>query len=480
MRVRWIAALAAVPSLVASEPLNLGSRRELFVDGWLIERLSGVELRLAQPVDAGVALTLEEPWEGPFSGYFTVVKDGPVYRLYYRGLPAAGRDGSSREVTCYAESPDGVRWVKPRLGLFEVGGTRNNNVILANQPPFSHNFTPFLDTRPGTPTGERYKALAGTQRSGLHAFISADGIHWRRVRDEPVIPSPGGTAFDSQNVAFWSESEGCYVCYFRTWKRIGDVNYRWISRTASRDFLNWSPPVEVNFGDAPPEHLYTNQTSPYFRAPHLYVGVAARFFPNRQVLTAEQAAAIRVDPHYYRDCSDAVLITSRGGAGYERTFLEAFLRPGLGWENWVSRSNYPALNLVPTGPGEMSLYVARNYGQPTAHLRRYTLRLDGLASVHAGYEGGELLTKPLRFEGRLLEINYSTSAGGGIRVEIQDEAGRPVPGYSMEEAREKIGDELEGLVEWKQSRDLKALSGKIVRLRIRIKDGDLYALRFRS
>ncbi len=50
----------------------------------------------------------------------------------------------------------------------------------------------------------------------------------------------------------------------------------------------------------------------------------------------------------------------------------------------------------------------------------------------------------------------------------------------MEEAREKIGDELEGLVEWKQSRDLKALSGRIVRLRIRIKDGDLYALRFRS
>ncbi len=474
-----MAALAAAASLGASEPLNIGSRRELFVDRWLIERLSGAELRLAQPVDAGVVLTLEEPWEGPFSGYFTVLKDGPLYRLYYRGLPAASRDGSPREVTCYAESSDGVRWVKPHLGLYEIQGTRNNNVILANQTPFSHNFTPFLDTRPGTAPGERYKALAGTQQSGLHAFGSGDGIHWRRLREQAVIPAPAGTAFDSQNVAFWSESEACYVCYFRTWKRIGEVRYRWVSRTTSADFLEWTPPVEMSFGEAPPEHLYTNQTAPYFRAPHLYVGIAARFFPNRQVLTAEQAAAVRVDPRYYRDCSDAVLLTSRGSARYQRAFLQAFLRPGLGWENWVSRSNYPALNLVQTGPDEMSLYVARNYGQPTAHLRRYKLRLDGLASLHAGYQGGELLTRPLRFEGTRLEINYSTSAGGSIRIEIQDQAGRPLPGYTLEDAREIIGDQIEGLAEWKGSSDLTPLTGKIIRLRIRPKDADLYALRFR-
>ena len=125
----------------------------------------------------------------------------------------------------------------------------------------------------------------------------------------------------------------------------------------------------MSFGEAPPEHLYTNQTHPYFRAPHLYVGIAARFMPGRQVLTDEQARAINVDPGYFKDCSDNVLLTSRGGYGYDRTFLEAFIRPGIGPENWTSRTNYPALNVVPTGPGEMSLYVQHRYGQPSHHLQ---------------------------------------------------------------------------------------------------------------
>lgn len=475
--MRTLLALAALP--LAAQILELGSRRELFVDRWLIERLTGVELRLAQPVDAGVALELDQPWEGPFSGYFTVLKDGPLYRLYYRGLPAAGADGNAREVTCYAESRDGVRWVKPKLGLYQIAGSGDNNVILANQPPFSHNFAPFLDARPGVPPAERYKALAGTARSGLHAFVSADGVRWRRLREQAVIPAPDSSAFDSQNVAFWSESEGRYVCYFRSWKRIGAVNYRWVSRTVSPDFIHWSPPLEMSFGEAPAEHLYTNQTSPYFRAPHIYLGVCARFFPGRQVLSDEQARAIQVDPKYYRDCSDAVLITSRGGERYDRTFLEAFLRPGLGWENWVSRSNYPACNIVPTGADQMSLYVARHYGQPTAHLRRYVLRVDGVASVHAGYAGGELITKPFRFRGRWLEINYSTSAAGSLQIEIQDQAGNPLPGYSLAEAEQMIGDQIEAVARWRGASDLKALEGRPIRLRIRLKDADLYALRFR-
>lgn len=473
-----VLALLIVLALPA-QVIQLGSRRELFVDRFLIERLDGAELRLAQPVEAGPVLRMDQPWEGPFSGYFTVIYDPPLYRLYYRGLPAAGPDGNAREVTCYAESRDGIRWVKPQLGFFEVAGTRQNNVVLANLPPFSHNFAPLLDRRPGVPPSERYKALAGTSRTGLHAFVSADGLRWRRLREEAVIPAPDSSAFDSQNVAFWSESEGCYVCYFRTWKRIGGVNYRWISRATSADFLTWSAPVEMDFGNAPPEQLYTNQTSPYFRAPHIYLGLAARFMPGRRVLTEEQARKIQVDPRYAGDCSDAVLLTSRGGSRYERAFLEAFLRPGPGWENWVSRTNYPARNLVPTGRDEMSLYVARHYGQPTAHLSRYVLKLDRIASIHAGYRVGEALTRPLVFAGRELEINYSTSAAGWLRIEITDEAGNPLPGYSLADSAEIAGDEIEGAARWRNGSDLSALAGKPVRLRIRLRDADLYALRFR-
>lgn len=236
----------------------------------------------------------------------------------------------------------------------------------------------------------------------------------------------------------------------------------------------------MTFGDVPPEHLYTNQTAPYFRAPHIYIGVCARFMPGRQIVSTEQAAALGVDPGYYKDCSDAVVITSRGGAAYSRTFMEGFIRPGLGLANWVSRSNYPALNLVQTGPATMSLYVNRNNGQPTACLHRYELRLDGLASLSAGYSGGELITKPFTFEGSRLELNFSTSAPGGVRVELQDAAGQPLPGYTLDDARELIGDEIERTCSWRGGESVAALRGQPVRLRFVLKDADVFSFRFRD
>jgi hypothetical protein len=328
-----------------------------------------------------------------------------------------------------------------------------------------------LATRPGVPRDERYKALAGVGKGGLAAFVSADGLRWRLVAEHVITRG----AFDSQNVPMWSESEKRYVCYFRVF-----VNrHRQIARVTSKDFRTWSDPVVMTHGDAPLEHLYTNQTHPYFRAPHLYIGLAARFMPGRQVLDAEQAKAIGVHPSYFRDCSDAVLLTSRGGSRYERTFLEGFLTPGIGAENWVSRTNYPACGVVQTGPTEMSFYVNQNYGQSTAHLRRYSLRLDGFACAEAPYRGGELLTKPITFAGKHLSLNFATSAAGGIRVEIQDEAGSPLPGFTLADAVETIGNEIDRVVRWKGGSDLGKLAGKPIRLRLVMKDARLYALQFR-
>lgn len=473
------ATLAAASGVQAGhQPIALGSRRELFVDRELIDSMRGVHLRLAAPVDTGPALHFDKPWEGRFCAYTTIIRDSGRFRAYYRGVPTSGQDGSDAEVTCVAESPDGINWSRPALDFYDARGAKPNNVILAGSAPYSHNFSPFIDLRPGVPPSQRYKALAGIHKTGLRAFVSEDGLKWRVLQSEPVFPPLRQFSLDSQNIAFWSESEQRYLLYFRTWKRIGRENYRWVSRSTSSDFLSWSPPEEISFSGAPPEHLYTNQISPYFRAPHIYIGICARFMPGRQVLTEEQAAALRVDPKYFKDCSDAVLITSRGGARCRREFMEAFLRPGPGLENWVSRSNYPALNIVQTGPSTMSLFVNRNYGQPSAHLRRFELRLDGFASAHAPYSGGELITKPLRFDGSRLELNFSTSAPGGIRVELQDAAGLPIPGFTLSDSRETIGDEIARVHAWNSGENIAALSGKPVRLRFVMKDADLYSFRF--
>jgi len=454
--------------------VNIGGRLEPLADRLLIDTLADTVHALC-PVQTGeTVLRFDAPWEGRYCAYVTVFQEENRYRMYYRGLPDPNKDGSDTEVTCYAESLDGRYWSKPSLGIFEVCGTRENNVVLANRAPYSHNFAPFRDIRPGVPPAERYKALAGTSEKGLTAFVSADGVHWDTLKESVITKG----AFDSQNVAFWSELEQCYVCYFRTWTENTFGGFRWISRTTSSDFLNWSDPVVMDKGSAPWEHLYTNQTQPYYRAPHLYISVAARFMPGRKVVPDEVAARLGIQGSYGGDCSDNVLMTSRGGNQYDRTFLEGFIRPGLGPENWTSRTNYPACGIVPTGKNEMSLFVQRNYGQPTAHLVRYPMRPDGFASVKATYAGGEMRTKPLLFDGDTLQLNFATSAAGSVRVEVQDADGKPVDGFTADQCDELFGDFLDRPVHWKDGKSLAELAGKPIRLRFLMKDADLYAIHF--
>ena len=476
------ACLAVVSTGVAvhanDDAIDIGSRRELFVDTLVIDSLEGdAERRLHAPQPREKVLTLGEPWEGIYSAYFTVFHDSTRpesgrFRMYYRGMPEAKHDFDT-EVTCYAESADGVTWVKPKLGLFEVRGTRENNVILARHRA-CHNFAPFLDTRPGCPDSEKYKALGGTGAPGLIAFRSADGIRWSEIQSDPVITKG---AFDSQNVSFWSESEACYVAYFRVFRR----GVRWVARTTSKDFVHWDEPVDLDFGDGPAQHLYTNQLGPYVRAPHIYVGTPTRFMPGRKVLDDATTKALGTARgfDFRNDCADIVFVSSRGGGGaFDRSILDAFLRPGLDPKNWTSRANYAAHGVVLTGKTEMSIYANQNLGYPSAHVRRYTLRPDGFVSMHAGFAGGELITKPLRFRGKILEINVSTSAAGSVRCELQDADGKPRPGYTLSDAPEIVGDQVARTVVWKERRDVGELAGQAVRLRFVLQDADLYSFRF--
>jgi len=477
MRFMLTLALAAAPMTAWTAPIEIGAQRELFVDDYLIESMEGVSLRMHAPVECETVLRFDAPWEGRYCGYVTVIDDGGTYRMYYRGLPRAKADGSNLEVTCYAESDDGIAWRKPELGLFEVEGSTANNVILAGAAPLSHNFAPFLDTRPGVDPDARFKALAGTKKSGLIAFASGDGIRWRKLQEAPVLTDG---AFDSQNVASWSETEQQYVSYYRTWSEGDFGGFRWVSRSTSPDFLNWTDGVEMNKGDAPWEHIYTNQTLPYFRAPQVYVAMAARFMPGRRVVTAEEAAELGVEAQYSGDCSDVVLMTSRGGTRYNRTFLSAFVRPGIGLENWTSRTNYPARGILPTGDRELSVYVQHNYGQPTGHLARYTIRPDGFASAYAPYAGGELVTKPIAFTGSDLFLNFATSAAGSVRVAVLDAEGNDLEGFTLADCPELIGNFLDRRVPWRGGRSIEELAGTPVRLRFVLKDADLYALQFRK
>ena len=471
------------PVFGQEKPLDLGSKRELFVDDYLIEKLDNLSLRLHEPVPREVVFKFDLPWEGPYCTYATMIHDNGKYRAYYRGGLSIG--GNSPELLCVAFSDDGIHWTKPKLGLVEKDGSKDNNIVMTGIHGALHNFAPMIDERPGVSAEERYKALGGTyETGGLFAFSSPDGLTWQKMADRPVLGKfeqyPYG--YDSQNVPLWSSSEDCYVAYFRIVFEPGFK--RAIARATSKNFLHWEnvQTMEVihDGQPAPFEQYYTNQTGVYFRAPHIYVATPARFMAGRQVLTEEQAVEAGVNPEYWKvakECSDAVLMTSRGGNRYDRTFMEAFIRPGLGLQNWIPRANFPARNFVPTGATEMSLYVA-GYGTRDNGLRRYTLRLDGFASLHAPYEGGVFVSKPLVFSGKKLSLNFSTSAAGRLKVQLEHPDGTPYPGFSTDDCKEIVGDDIARNVSWKNGHDVSSLAGKSIRIRITMKDADLYSLKF--
>jgi len=108
------------------------------------------------------------------------------------------------------------------------------------------------------------------------------------------------------------------------------------------------------------------------------------------------------------------------------------------------------------------------------------LRLDGFVSADADYSGGEITTPLLRFKGRRLELNAETSGGGSVRVELIDEAGRPIAGYSGADALPINGNSVRLPVRWRGGSDVSKLAGSPVRLRFHLGDCKLYAFQFRG
>lgn len=489
--------------------IDIGSRRELFVDDALIESLSGKALRrLHHPVPCEVALLHDEPWEGTGSGYHSVFRDGDFYRMYYKAWHlevSKGKLDSARHplFCCYAESDDGVNWRKPKLGLHEFQGSKENNIVMVSGPVGALNVDPghpavFKDDNPHAADDARYKAIFRSSKpNGLLPFKSPDGIHWSPITDKPILSGLG--AFDSQNLAFWDPTIGKYRAYWRIftagvttdkeWKPAG---VRAIRTATSDDLIDWGPHTDLTYVDSPPEQLYTNQIKPYFRAPHILLGFPTRYIDrgwseSMRSLPELEHRELRASsvPRYGTAITEGLLMASRDGTKFER-WNEAFLRPGIQRAgSWHYGHQYIAWHVVETestmvgAPNELSLYAGESYwtGKGSA-LRRYSLRLDGFVSITAPMQGGELITRPLTFAGSKLTVNFASSAAGSMRVEIQDPSGTPINGFALADCPDHFGDTIDRVVTWNRGADVSSLQGRPLKLRVVLKDADLYSFRF--
>jgi hypothetical protein len=500
----------------------IGTGREVFWDDFLIEKTEA-DFRLTVPEKREIVMTFNRPWEGNICGYFQVLNDGEKFRIYYFGGNLQDEESTHDFVRCMLTSRDGIHWERPELGLVEFEGSKKNNIVMGHTGNFSEfpaNFFVFVDTNPACRPEERFKAISeggdrgeftprpeewakgGLEYRALWGYTSPDGIHWNKMPQSPLLKKG---RFDSLNTASWDSFHNEYRVYYRDvhpWngppRPKKDLDVRDVRLATSKDFIHWNDDRTIlRYGDAPDEELYTNGITPYYRAPHILVGFPTRYIQRNWEPMFEQLP----NPEYRRERSekdmrsgtavtDGLFMTSRDGLNFHR-WDEPFLTPGIARKhNWVYGDCYQSHGLIetvaedPEAPPEISFFVGEDYGSKTrlASLRRYTVRLDGFACLHAAREPKTVVTRPLIFDGKTLTLNMGVSAAGYVMVEFLDSDGNPIPGFSGIDACKMFGDDisLKALFRRGESAtgDVSSLAGKPVKIRFTLCEARLYAMQF--
>lgn len=516
---------AAAPAKAASsgEAIDVGSRRQLFIDGRFLEKARGVHIRVHQPIKTGdFTIKPEHDWEqggiGPYSSVLWEPGEpgGPgVYHMWYHAMTTVQwHTGEDRGAICYARSRDGIRWEKPELNVVEFNGSSRNNIVLgqgaAGVTLGQDGGMVFID--PNAPADQKYRMVIRIKEfgKGLHVFSSPDGIHWKLTHTSVVDyrPQERGHHLDSQNVLFWDAGLGKYVTYVRRNVSKEGSQGRSIARGES-DRLGGFPVVQempvvlgpdqndLFHGGRPAVDYYMSAAirypwadNAYFMFPTAYYHFVGGVLPEFKGEIPTNAGPLHTQ-----------FAASRDGVRWERFDREPFVPLGMKGEfDWASTRVFWGMVPDVTGNHIFMYYRGSDWlhgwdrdernkrllseaslgaDQNIAVISRVVLRRDGFTSVRAAYTGGEFTTPPVVFAGRRLVLNVNTSATGTVRVELLDAEGKPLEGFSGDDCDLiHTANEINRAVSWSGKSDVGALAGRPIRLRFLLRDADLYAMQF--
>lgn len=467
-----LGALAAPPA-----PIDVGDRKQLFIDDRFIAERDRVELRVNPPQKLG---PLKDQDGKPFRGHVArVIDDNGKARLYL------GHEGVQ-----VLESDDGLTF--RRTGVKLPGG----------QFP-----TIFLDPHEPDPA-KKYKLFHlefsepfDPVKHGVFASYSADGEKFTKVgRVLPFFP-------DNPTVVHWDERIKKYAIYTRAFDYDSE-NQRRIGRIETDDPLkSWPfkktekhrlfPSIEnipvvysADKDDDPHSDVYYNAAGPYLWADGVYLMFPAHFrhfSPQRHPFVRPRVKGQWED----YGMLEVQLAVSRDGVKWTRPERTAYIPNGLAdeWDRWytvaapglVKRGNYVYQYYYSSGRLHDSAILRPEYDKTAKQeggVGVVKQRLDGFVSADADHKGGWLKTPPVTFQGTRLRLNIDTGSAGAAFVELQDADGKPIPGFTLADCEEIGGNFIDQCVYWKGKADVSVLAGKPVCVHIRMKRAKLYALQF--
>ena len=496
------------PSVV----IEIGDRKQLFIDERFFARQYGMTLRVNPPLKAQVVMRPETPWERwRMGGSATILQDQGQYKMWYNGYNRNAIADGLPNCVCYATSEDGIEWRREYVGLFDWYGHRQNNIVI----PGAH-ATVMVDLQASRE--HRYKALAiiwentlwpesvgadwEKNRGSIHLLTSPDGVRWTRVR-----PAASPWFHDSSNFLFYDDRIAKYVAYLRTAERTRpnrfhsgwQKGHRTLARVELDDPMGtpWPhrplPPAakaEHNIvyhgqfdvtmtcdeSDPPESDLQMCPIVKYPWAQDVYIGLFTlyRHYPEPP------------EGQYRNDGPNAVqLAVSRDGVNWQRPDRRPYIPLGLKGE-FDGGVIWPSLGMIRRG-NEIWQYhsgTSHTHGaydgstQGEGGLRLLRQRLDGFVSADAAYTGGEFTTPLLRFEGAQLELNVDCSAEGEVWVEVLDEGSRPIEGFTLAESVPVDRNQIAAPVRWKSGASVGKLQQRPIRLHFKLRACKLYAFQF--
>ncbi|HSW43965.1 MAG TPA: LamG-like jellyroll fold domain-containing protein [Phycisphaerae bacterium] len=449
---------------------------QLFIDDHLVASKHNV-VRRYHPFrkHAGNPLIeVDQPWEEHVVNACSVLanEDGTGFRMYYYCWTPEG--DKSRSYMCYATSKDGLKWEKPKLGLYDWQGnskgaaTKENNILPDGCA--SVMYTPW-ETDPA----KRYHGVGGM----YHARASADGINWKPLSEEKIVSGGDTSHF------YWDPHVKRFRCNVKVGTDVRGLRRRCVGFSETNDLTKYPPlrmimaPDDIDDlwckpGTVQRTHFYACPVTPYET---MYVGFL-------QIYRAAEPEGYFHGPLWLE------LASSRDGMRWNRSepdttvrniySLQDISRPPLlnigkfrefddgmviapppllvGDELWAYYTGYEELHDLL--PYKSAIGLAK-------------LRKDGFASLDADEVMGEIVTKQFTGADGTLLVNCNPR-GGSIRVELLDADGKVIPGYSRDDCTAVTKNGVRQAVTWKNNKELPG-DGRPVRFRFVMEHAQLFS-----
>ncbi len=500
--------------------LYVSDKKQLFIDEMFIAEKQGVKISMNRPELIEPVLEPGPPgaWDDSTAGHYgQVMEDAGKYRMWTIGTSAKARlnktsmNSSSIIPLGYAESKDGIKWTKPDLGLIEFQGSKNNNIVCLD-----YGFV-FIDPKAGKE--EKYKLVCfglhciggrsnadsvNPEKGGMYLYTSPDGLHWKwhPKRLFPFMP-------DTLNQMFYDKRIDKYVAYLRTWPKgfvhgsehyygrgigrieMDDPMQPWPYEKQDKPIYLWGEdclptvglevPTVLSYPDYLEEvhwtDIYNPSISPYPWAENVYLAFPSinYFFPDSEIGNHSKLdigmAVSRDGIDWSWPTLDPYIPLGAKGSGYSGIM---FMLGGL-----IRKGNllyqYYGASEVEHGIRGKDLTIKQWYN--CGRIFRTQQRLDGFVSVDFSGDLGCFTTPKLQFSGSTLNLNVDASAGEG-RVEILDERGEIIPGFTAEECDPINKDLVSFKVTWKNKANLDVIQTNKIKLRFQMRNAKLYAFQF--